>query len=339
MTHDANALPPPAALINLLSGKFITHALGAAAELGLADQLRSGPRSAAELAQAAGADADAVYRLARALTTVGVFVEHEERRFSLTDVGALLARDTPGSLREMAIFWGQDWHSAAWGKTVHSVKTGASGFVAAHDASPWAFLAQHPEAGAVFNAAMGSFSRIAAEAVVAAYDFSRFTRIADIGGGHGALLAGILQTTRASGLLFDRPEVIAGAREAIADPALASRIETVAGDFFASIPEGCDAYVLKNVIHDWGDDEAATILTNCARGLAADGRVLLVEMVVSPANVPDFAKIIDLEMLVVAGGKERTEAEYRALLARAGLELLQILPTQSPIQIIEAARR
>ncbi|MET0341658.1 MAG: methyltransferase [Polyangiales bacterium] len=339
MSQPEPTLPPPALLTNLLGGKMVTHALGTFADLRVADHLAEGPRSASELAPLVGAQPDALYRVCRALGMFGVLVEHEGQCFSLTPVGALLRSDVPGSMRDMAVFWGQGWHSSAWGGLTHAVKTGEPGFPAVHGASVWQWLATHAEPAAVFDRAMTSFSSMVAQAVVDAYDFTRFARVADIGGGHGALLAALIAGSSAQGVLFDRPEVVAGAAALLAGHASASRIEIVGGDFFAGVPDGCDAYVLKHVVHDWNDEASVRILRHCAAGLRPGGRVLLVEMVVPPIGEPSFAKLLDLEMLVVAdAGKERTEAEFGALLAQAGLRLTRVVPTASPVFVIEAER-
>jgi hypothetical protein len=281
-----------------------------------------------------------VYRVLRALAMVGVFAEHEGRRFSLTAIGTFLRSDVPGSLRDMAIFQSQGWHLSAWSQMRHSLQTGESGFEKAHGEDPWTWLAAHPEASEVFNRAMTSFSSLAAQAVVAAYDFSHASKIVDVGGGHGMLLATVLQTNpKAQGILFDLPSVVAGAAASLEGSTARARIEIAGGDFFESVPEGGDVYMLKHIVHDWSDEHSTRILSNTARAMVPDARVLLIEVVVPTLNIPHFSKMIDLEMLVMTnGGRERSEAEFAALLAKSGLTLTRVLPTFGPASIIEAKK-
>ena len=333
-------LPPPAVMMNLIAGKFVTHLVAAAAHMGIADRLKDETKSADEIAKGAGTDADATYRVMRALAMVGVLVEHEGKRFSLTPVGACLRTDVPGSLSGMAKFMGEGFHSAAWAETMHSVRTGKSGFVKAHGASLFEWATKHREQAEVFNRAMTSFSEATAPLVVKTWDFSKAKRIADVGGGHGYLLSTILRANaNAQGVLYELPQVAEGAKSAIASAGLASRCEVVAGDFFEGAPHGCDVYVLKHIIHDWSDEASVKILSNVAKAMAPGGTVLLVEQVLTPPGVPHFAKLLDIEMLVMTdGGRERTEAEYAALFARAGLKLVRVVPMPSPVAVIEAVR-
>jgi hypothetical protein len=331
-------LPPPAQLIQLVFGKCVTQAVSVAAHLQLADLLKDGPRTAAALAPLCGAHADALHRLMRALATVGVFVEHADLTFSLTPVGECLRTDAATSLASMAKFFGEGWHSAAWADLLTSVKTGESAFARVHGVPAFEWTATHPKESEVFNEAMTSISTMSAFAVAATYDLSAAKTIVDVGGGHGFFLAALLQANPgARGILFDMPKVVAGAKDGIAASGLASRCEIVGGDFFASVPKGGDVYTLKHIIHDWDDDACVKILSHCKAGLAPGGRVVLVEAVLPPPGVPSFGKILDLEMLVIAdGGRERTEPEYAALLERAGLKLARVVPTPSPMSIIEA---
>jgi hypothetical protein len=337
---DQPKLPPQQVLTQLIFGRTVTQMLGTVAELKIADQLKDGPRSSDELAKVSGAHAPSLYRLLRALSMLGVFEEHEGHRFSLTPVGELLRSDLPASMRGMVLFQATPWHAQAWFELSHSVRTGESAFPKAHGEQVFDWFPKQPEAARVFNDAMTAFSSSVSQAVVAAYDFSRFKTIADIGGGHGALLCAVLaQTPGSTGVVFDLPQVVAGAPATIEKAGLASRCQTVGGDFFAEVPKGCDAYLLKSIIHDWSDEKAAKILRNCAAGLNPNGRVILVEAPVPPPGTPSFAKLIDLEMLVMTdGGRERTEAEYRALFAEAGLKLEKILPTPRPLAVIEASK-
>jgi SAM-dependent methyltransferase len=326
--------------MNLVFGKCLTQAVSVAAHLRVADHLKDGPRTAEALAPVCEANADALYRLLRALATVGVLVEHPDRTFSLTPVGECLRTDVPTSLASMAKFFGEGWHHAAWADLLTSVRTGESAFARVHGEPAFEWVATHPREAQVFNEAMTSISTMSAFAVASTYDLSAAKTIVDVGGGHGFFLSALLLANRnAKGVLFDMPQVVAGAKQPIAEGGLAGRCEIVGGDFFASVPSGADVYTLKHIIHDWDDDASVKILANCAAGLAPGGRVVLVEAVLPPAGVPSFAKILDLEMLVMSdGGRERTEADYARLFERAGLRLARVVPTPSPMSIVEATR-
>jgi predicted O-methyltransferase YrrM len=326
--------------MNLVFGKCVTQAVSVAAHLRLADHLKDGPRTAEALAPVCEANADALHRLLRALATVGVFVEHPDRTFSLTPVGECLRSDAPTSLASMAKFFGEGWHSAAWADLLTSVRTGESAFARVHGEPAFAWVAKHPRESQVFNEAMTSISTMSAFGVASTYDLSTAKTIVDIGGGHGFFLSTLLLANpNARGVLFDLPHIVEGARQPLAAGGLAERCEIVGGDFFESVPTGGDVYTLKHIIHDWDDDDSVKILSRVAAVLPAGGRVVLVEAVLPPAGVPSFGKILDLEMLVVSdGGRERTEAEYARLFERAGLRLVRIVPTPSPMSILEASR-
>jgi SAM-dependent methyltransferase len=327
----------PARLLELASGKWISQALAAAVELGLAERLSDGPRTAAELARAAGASEDGVYRLLRALASLGVFAESARRRFRLTALGRALRVDAHGGY---ARFLGHEVTWRPWGELMHSVRTGAPAFDHVFGMATFDYLAQHPESAAVFDEAMTSLSVAESRAVVEAYDFSPIRTVVDVGGGRGLLLASILRSyRRMRGILFDMPHVVAGAPDLLAAQDVADRCQVIPGDFFASVPEGADAYVLKHIIHDWDDDRSLRILKNCRRGMPRGGRLLVVDAVIPPGNAPHFGKLLDLEMLVMTPqGRERTREEFRALFRRAGLRLRRIVPTAAPTSIIEAVK-
>src|SRR5215207_1269111 len=331
--------PPEAALMQLILGSLASQAVYVAAKLSVADLLADGPRTADELAEATGAHAPSLYRVMRALASCGVFAERADGRFELTPAAEPLRSDARNSLRDSAVFMGEEWHWRVWGHTLHSVMTGGPAWEHTHGAEVFPYFAANPGPAAVFDRAMTSMSHAAAEAVVEAYDFSGVEKVVDVAGGHGRLLTGILRSSpKTRGVLFDLPHVIKGAHSVLEKQGVNGRVELVTGDFFESVPEGADAYVMKHIIHDWDDERALSILKNIARAMRADGRVLLVEMVVAPGNEPHPGKILDLEMLVSPGGKERTEAEYAALFRRAGLRLARVVPTKSPFSVIEAVR-
>jgi hypothetical protein len=334
---NPHELPPPAQLMNLIAGKMVTQAIAAAVELGLCDALKDATKSADDLARATGTNADGLYRLLRALSLVGVVVETEDKRFKLTPTGTLLRSDVPGTLAGMARFMGAPFHGELWFELPHCVKTGENAIKKRHGhADPFEYFHARPAELAMFQTAMSSFSSVVVDALVRGYDFQGLGRIADIGGGHGAVLAGILKANPgATGVLFDRPDVVGGAKSVLGE--LADRCEVIAGDFFASVPAGCDGYVFKHIVHDWSDEHCVKFLRNTATVMAPNGRVLVVEHVVPPAGVPSFGKLLDLEMLVfTAGGRERTEAEFRDLFAQAGLRLARVVPLSAPVSVIEA---
>ena len=260
--------------------------------------------------------------------------------FELTPTAELLVSDHPGSMRDAAIFMGEPWHWSVYGEMLHSVTTGKVAWERVHGKEVFPYFQEHPEEYEIFNRAMTSFSTNVLPAIVEAYDFSGVKKLADIAGGHGMLLAGFLKANpELEGLLFDLPQVIEGAPVLLEKEGVADRVELKTGNFFESVPAGADAYMMKFIIHDWDDDRALKILRNIHLVLPSDGRLLLVEMVVPPGNESHFSKIQDLEMLVSPGGVERTPDEYRDLLAGAGFELSRIIPTKSPLSIVEAFKK
>jgi hypothetical protein len=298
--------------------------------------LKDGPRDCDELARANQVDATALYRVLRALASAGVFAEVSGRRFALTPSAEFLRSDVQGSLRAVATMAGEEWTWRPWGELYHCVETGERSFDRVFGMPPFAYLAQNPAAAAIFDEAMTGWSMQNSRAVAAAYDFSGIGTLTDVGGGHGYLVATILKANPSlRGVLYETPEVCAGARSRLAAEGLADRCRVAAGDFFASVPDGADACILKSVIHDWDDARAMTILRNCRGAVGPGGRVLLAEMVIPPGNDPHVGKLLDLEMLVMAGGHERTEAQFRDLLAGAGLRMTRIVPTAAPTCVIE----
>jgi O-methyltransferase domain/Dimerisation domain len=331
--QEPHAIPPPVALLQLVTGYWVSQAIYVAAKLGLADVLQDGPKRCDELAQATATHARSLSRLLRALASVGVFAEVEPDRFGLTPLAALLQTGVPGSLRALAIFLGEPEHWRPWGNLLHSVQTGQTAFDHTFGLRPYEYLAQYPAAAEIFHGAMTEFTTRATGAITTAYDFSQFGQLVDVGGGHGALLTAILQANATMrGVLFDLPAVVAGARARIEAAGLAGRCEVVAGDFFESVPSGGDAYLLKGVIVDWDDAPSVRILTSCSRAMAAQGKLLVVDMVIPPRPAPFWGPLADLEMLVVAsGGRARTEAEFGALFTAAGFKLTRVVPTGAPL--------
>jgi hypothetical protein len=337
MSQPTVDLPPAAVLMQLLSGSLVAQAISAAAHLRIADHLSGDPRTAVDVARAASVHAPSLYRLMRALAMVGVLVEHEGERFTLTPVGECLRSDTTGSQRAMAMMLGRPWRLATLGELSHSVQTGGGAFHKVFGVGAFEWFAEHTEEGAIFNDAMTSGSAPTADGVARAYDFSAFERVADVGGGHGALLAAILRAHPATrGVLFDLPHSVEGARKLLDAAGVAARTEIVSGSFFDGVPAGCDAYVMKHIIHDWSDEKCAIVLRRCREAMRPGGRVLVVESIVPPRGVPSFAKLLDLQMLLTTdSGKERTERELAELFTSAGLELQRIVPTPFRVSIAE----
>jgi hypothetical protein len=329
-------ITPAGALLQLMTGFWTTQAIYVAAKLGIADLLTGGSRSAVELAVETGADASSLYRLLRALASVGVLTEDEDATFALTPMGDCLRTGVPGSLRARAICGGEEWYRA-WGDLLHSVKTGEVAFEHTFGLPFFSYLDRHADAATVFNAAMSGSTIEVAHAVAAAYDFGDAATIIDIGGGHGTLLGTILQANpHARGVLFDAPAVAASAQQSLAAAGLAARCTVAGGDFFATVPDGGDVYLLSFIIHDWDDERSIAILKNCRRAVGETGKLLLVEQVLPPRNVQSLSVLYDLHMMVLLGGHERTGAEYRALLSASGFALTRVIATQSPRSIIEA---
>lgn len=329
----ANGAPAEAVLTGIMLGSLASQALYVGAKLGIADQLANGPKPVEELARATETDASSMYRVLRALASLGIFAEQDGRVFAMTPAAEPLRSDVPNSLRDTAIFMGEEWHWDVWGKLIFSVRTGKSAWAEMHGDDVFGYFERNKEAGEIFNRAMSSFTGLAAKAVVEAYDFSGIETLVDIAGGHGRLLSGVLESYPSiRGVLFDLPHVIEGARQSVK----ATNVELVTGDFFVNVPGGADAYIMKHIIHDWDDERALTILRNIRNVMNPSGKVLLVEAVIADGNNQDFGKLLDLEMMVSPGGKERTAAEYEELFARAGLRMTRIVPTKSPYSVIEA---
>ena len=336
MPTDSPAPPPDAQLAQLIFGKCVTMALAVAAKLRAADKLAAGPKSVADLAGETNTHAPSLYRVMRALASVGVFAEQPDGRFAQTPMSEFLRTGVHGSMRGMADFLGAEWCWRPMGQLMHSVRTGQTAFDHVYGEGCFDYLAKHPDESAAFNEGMTGFSTAIGAAVADAYDFSSIGTIVDVGGGHGVLLATVLKKyPELKGVVFDAPHVVEGATEPIRAAGLSDRYRTAGGDFFKAVPAGGDAYLMKHIIHDWPDDKATTILKNCRAAANPGAKLLLVEAVIRPGNEPDFGKILDLEMLTGPSGRERTEAEYAALLAGAGWKLARVVPTKSPVQVVE----
>jgi O-methyltransferase domain len=311
-----------------------------AAKLRIADQLADGPRPVSVLAGGKReVHEKSLYRVMRALASVGVFAETGARTFSNTPLSELLREHVPGSMRDAVLWLASPTHFRVFAEMGHAVETGEMALKTLTGLDAFEYLEQNPAEDEAFNAAMSGITANFAPAVLAAYDFDGLGTIADIGGGHGSLLTSILKKHYGvHGIVFDAPHVAAGAAPHIESMGLGERCKSVGGDFFKSAPEA-DSYILKSVIHDWDDEQAIAVLKNCVAAMRGDkGKVLLLEMVLSPGNEPHFGKWLDLEMLMMAGGSERTEAEFAELLSRAGLRLTRVVRTKSPLCVIESVK-
>ncbi|MFO0809531.1 MAG: methyltransferase [Gemmataceae bacterium] len=329
-------MTPGSHLSQLITGYCPAQAVYVAAKLNLADLLADGPRGVADLAAVTGTHEHSLYRLMRMLAGHGIFAEQADGRFALTPEAEFLRDGVPGSQKAFALMMGEE-HYRAYGELLYSVQTGRTSFEKLFGQPVFEYLAHHPEPAATFDAAMTAIHGRETAVILDALDLSGVGVFADIGGGNGSVLTETLRrhpSLRA--ILFDLPHVVERARPNLAGAGLLDRCDLVSGDFFASVPAGADAYFLRHIIHDWDDARAAAILRNCRAALKPGGRVLVAESVIPPGNDSFFGKDLDLTMLVLPGGQERTEGEYRALFAAAGLRLSRIVPTASELSVLEA---
>jgi SAM-dependent methyltransferase len=327
---------PAEHIVRLGFGFAVSQALRVVADLEIADRLVGGEQYVDDLAAQTGSHVGALYRVMRLLAAEGVFRETSDRRFGLTELGAALRSDERSGPRELIRMLNREPY-LAFAQLGQSLRSGLPAFEEVFGKPRFDWLADHPAEAALFQRAMVALSQGSNEAIAEAYDFGSFSEVVDVGGGHGQLLSAILSRhPHLSGVLFDLPSGIEAARAGTGGPL--PRTKLVAGSFFNSVPAGAGIYVLKKVIHDWNDEQAAVILRNCRDAMAPDGRVLIAETIVPPGNEPDSIKLVDANMLVVTGGVERTRGEYAALFVRAGLRLERVIATVQPISILEAYR-
>ena len=335
---NAPTAPPHAPLIEMAMGHWVSRIVFVAAKLGLADHLADAPKTADELAGATATHAPSLYRFMRSLANLGLLTESSTHRFALTPLGDMLKAGAPGSVRASILTIASDWWVRGFGELLYSVQTGKSGFEKSLGMPIFDFLARSPEDASLFSETMIGFHGAEPPAVAAAYDFSGVTTVVDVGGASGHLLTTILGRHPAPrGILFDLPHVVRDAPALIQSRGLADRITIESGSFFERVPDGGDAYLLSHIIHDWNEEQCLTILGNCRRAMRPGGRVLMIEMVLPPGDAPHPGKMLDLMMLVGPGGQERTEQEYGALLDKAGFRLTRVVPTASPVSVVEAA--
>ncbi|HVW30835.1 MAG TPA: methyltransferase [Polyangiaceae bacterium] len=339
MSQDHPPPPPQAAIFGLVSSVWAAQAVATFAKLGIADLLASGPKTAAELAAATHTDAGALHRLLRGVSSVNVLAQLPEGRFTLTPIGETLRKDVPGSTRSMIIAELAPGHWLPWGHLDESVRTGKPAAPGVLGMPVWEYYKKNAEEGAYFAEAMSGLSGMAMQAVLASYSFAGARKVVDVGGSHGAFLSAVLNhEPAAKGILYDLPEVVERARVELEAAGVSSRVERVGGSFFESVPKGGDVYLLKHILHDWSDAECVQILKNVRDAMAPEGRVVVVEMPIDMEGPPSPAPLLDLNMLVMLTGKERTAAEYGALFSRAGLKLAGVTPTPSPFAVLEARR-
>ncbi|MGW2126911.1 methyltransferase [Streptomyces sp. NPDC001758] len=333
--------PAPFSLLEMVQGAMLSQAVHAAAELRVAEALRDGPLPAERLAERVGAHPETLGRLMRLLASNGVFTERKDGRFALSPMGSALLEDAPMSMRGIAVLMGHPVHWEDWSHFVDAVRTGEPSLPKLRGMTAFEFMEAKPEYGEVFMKGMGAMSSTETEPIVAAYDFSRFGTVVDFCAGRGELLARILQKSPGvRGVLSDPRVAENGAAEHLAEQGVADRCEVVAADLFGPVPEGGDAYVLKHIVHDWPKDRALEILRNVRASMRPDGRLLLMEMVVpDKPNSAHSSKLVDLWLMLLVGGMERTAAQYGELLTEAGFRLERVVQTPGAVSIVEASPR
>ena len=336
---------PQSRMRDLIAGYWVSRMIYVAAKLGLADLLKRGPRTAEDLAEATGVKAWALYRMMRTLAAYGVFQEIKGKRFKLTPLGSTLRTDVPASMHGFALMLVEKHVWYAWEQLLYALQTGDLPFNKIYGVPFYKYLEGHPDDLEVFGEAMTSLSGTENPAIAAAYrktyKSAGIGTIVDVAGGHGSLLAMILRANRKlQGVLFDTPAVIARARadQHVTANAVAERCALVAGDFFESVPAGGDAYLMKYILHNWDDESCVRILTNCRAAMNAKGRVLIADPVIAPGNRREWGKLLDIQMMVLLSGKERTREELAALFKKAGLKLTRVIPTTCPLSVVEAVR-
>jgi SAM-dependent methyltransferase len=326
-------------MAQMIRGYWISQIVGTLAQLGIPDHLAHGPMEAGEIARLIACDADATYRLLRASKAAGLVVATSDGRFGLSQLGEKLRSDVPGSMRDSANALTAPGHWLPWGRLIHAVRKGRCQTLETLGTELFQYYSDHPAESCAFTGAMSSSSAQVANEIATVLDTSGAKRVVDVGGASGTLIAALLlRNPLLEGTILERADVVPRARAAVAERGLSSRCRVISGDFFVSVPEA-DIFILKYIIHDWDDEQSLLILSNCARALRQKGRVVLVELIVPEDDRPSWAPLMDLNMLAVLPGRERTAREYRDLLDRAGLRLDRITPTASQFSVIEALAR
>jgi hypothetical protein len=333
-TKEQRMPAPEAQVTSIIMGKITSAAVSALARLGVPDHLESGPKSAEELAELVHAKPDLLRRLMRATEGVGILAQTPDRKWAQTPMSDVLRTNSTKSLRDLAIFYGDEWHNRGFGSLDETIRTGELAMERLYGVPFFEFFRQNPEEGEHFNGAMTAFSTMDAPAVADAYDFSGIESLTDVGGGHGLLLATILERHPGmKGTLYDLPQVIQ-AMDGRLNPKVADRIHLIQGNMFESIPPGAGAYIMKRIIHDWPDEMCIKILSGCRTGIQEGGKLIVVDAVVPSGGAFSPAKIMDLTMMLL-GGKERTEEEFRTLFTASGWKLNRVIPTASQLSVVE----
>ena len=326
-------LPPPVQLMQFIVGKWISKPIYAAAELGIADMLSEGPQSIETLARASQAHAPSLYRMMRALASVGIFRETDKNQFALTPMAECLKA---GAMRSLALMFNADWNEKAWRYFLEAIRTGENAFEKAHGMPLFQWLPDNPAAAEALNEANAFKAATSHRAIVDAYDFSDIHTLTDVGGGLGTLMAEILiANPTMTGIVEELPGVVPAAGEFIQARGLDARCRVEECDFFKGVPPGSDAYLLSHILHDWPDETCCKILENCRKAMNPDSKLLVVEMIIPDGNEPSVSKLLDLEMFVITGGRERTQAEFKDLFSSSGFNLSRIISTGESISIIE----
>lgn len=334
---SVETLPPHVQVIQMSTGHWVSKMIYAASKLELADRLSEGPKTAEELAGPTGTHAPSLHRLMRTLAGLGIFAKSDEGRFGLTALGESLKKGSPGSAHETVLTMAGPTFNAAFEEILHSIETGETGFEKAFGMPIFDYYAQHQDEASLFSQSMVGIHGGEPPAVAAVYDFSGFDTIVDVGGATGNMLSTVLSSYEGPrGILYDLPHVVTDAPPSLEKSGVADRVTIETGSFFDSVPSGGDAYILSHIIHDWNEDQCITILSNIRRAMKPDSKLLIVEFVLPEDDSPHFGKIADIIMLVVPGGQERTPSEYEALLAKAGFKMTRVVPTETPVSIVEA---
>jgi hypothetical protein len=322
----------------MITGAWISQMVYVTAKLKLADLVAAQPRTAEELAGLTDTQPDTMSRLLRALASVEIFAENKDSQFEPTPLSEILRSDIPSSQWALAIMMGEE-HYRCWGELMYSLETGKKSFDKLYDQPIFEYLGENPEAAKVFDAAMISVHGRESIPMATAYDFSQFNSMVDVGGGNGSLLSTILGVHESvKGAIYDLPSVINRTQTSLSASPVADRIELLPGNFFESVPAGFDCYLMRHIIHDWTDEECGLILQNCHSAMPDDAKLLIAESVIPAGNEPFFGKLLDLTMMLIPGGKERTEEEYRTLLAEYGFEFTQVVSTETEVSFVEAVK-
>lgn len=331
--------PPAVQMFQMITAFWTSCSVYVAARLNLADLLAEKAKTAGQLARETQTHPSSLYRLLRTLSSIGVFRENEKNEFEITPLGNVLRTDVPGSLKAHAIM-NMQHHYSAWGNLLEAIKTGETAFDNLHKMSVWEYYEKHAEGNTNFNKAMSQVTQTAIMHILPAYDFGSFNTIVDVGGGNGALLCAVLKAAKnTNGIVFDTPRAKQQALENIEINHLQERCSFEEGDFFEKVPQGGSAYLMKSVLHDWDDEHSKKILVKVKEGMMQGSKLLLIEAVIPGGNTPHPGKFMDVNMLVMTGGKERTANEWKELIENAGLKFVKIVSTQSPMfSIIESEK-